>query len=233
MTDTIRSEDMSLGDLVAANPAAARILDRYGLDYCCHGNDTLGVACANAGLDPDVVRAAIEDATGSADAGWAVLPLPQLIEHIVSTHHAYLHDELPAVDALAAKVVGVHGERHPELVDVRHLVAAIRADLEPHLMKEERILFPAIEALVAGQRDFPFGSVANPIRMMRLEHDRAGELLAELRHATSDYAVPDDACASYRSLYERLDALEHDTHVHVHKENHVVFPSAEALAGGS
>jgi regulator of cell morphogenesis and NO signaling len=65
---------------------------------------------------------------------------------------------------------------------------------------------------------------------MVAEHDRAGELLARLRAATAGYAVPDDGCASYRSLYERLEELEHDTHVHIHKENHVLFPAALRIA---
>ena len=138
-------------------------------------------------------------------------------------------EELPLVDALAAKVLSVHGRNHPELVRVRALVAALRADLEPHLQKEERVLFPAIAAAAAGRREFPFGTVAQPIRVMLAEHDRAGDLLAGLRAATSGYAVPDDACASYRSLYERLEALELDTHLHVHKENHTLFPAALAL----
>ena len=33
--------DGDLGDLVAARPAAARVLDRLELDYCCHGDVTL------------------------------------------------------------------------------------------------------------------------------------------------------------------------------------------------
>jgi regulator of cell morphogenesis and NO signaling len=120
----------------------------------------------------------------------------------------------------------VHGGRHPELSSVRALVREIRADLEPHLQKEERILLPAIHDLARGPRAFPFGSVANPVQMMLLEHDRAGELLAALRAATGGYAVPADACASYRSLYERLEVLETDTHLHIHKENHTLFPAA-------
>jgi regulator of cell morphogenesis and NO signaling len=228
MTPTI---DVPLGDLVIAQPSAARVLERFGLDYCCHGDLTLGEACTEAGLDPAVVLADI-DGTDHATATWADLDPPALADHIVATHHAYLHEELPLLDALAEKVLAVHGKRHPELEDVRRLVAEIRADLEPHLMKEERVLFPAIHALAAGQRDFPFGSVANPIRMMRFEHDRAGELLAALRAATADYVAPSDACAaSYRSLYERLQALELDTHLHIHKENHVLFPAAEASMG--
>ena len=228
MSTDIRA--MTLGDLVATRPEAARVLDRFGLDYCCHGDRTLDDACAAAGLDPRVVGAAMPEADDGESALWTDLEPPALADDILATHHAYLHEELPLLDALAAKVVSVHGERHPELHDVQRLFVAVRDDLEPHLAKEERVLFPAIHAIAAGRRDFPFGSIENPIRMMDVEHDRAGELLAELRTATHGYAVPHDACASYRSLYERLAELEHDTHVHIHKENHVLFPAAVALA---
>jgi regulator of cell morphogenesis and NO signaling len=217
----------TLGELVAEAPGRAAVLDRLGLDYCCHGQRTLADACTEAGLEHDAVAAALV----------AAVPEPvdhptepaALADHIEATHHAYLHAELPALDALAAKVVGVHGERHPELAEVHRLIVALRADLEPHLLKEERVLFPAVRALVDGASDFPFGTVQNPIRMMSMEHDRAGELLAALRDASGGYRVPEDGCASYRSLYERLAALEADTHRHIHLENNVLFPAAVAL----
>jgi regulator of cell morphogenesis and NO signaling len=228
----IESQTRTLGDIVADNPATARNLDRLGLDYCCHGQRSLATACAEAGLDAAAVMVELDAVLPDGTAGWARLEAPDLADHIVESHHAYLKDELPLLDALAEQVLTVHGERHPELSDVRALVHEVRADLEPHLVKEERILFPAIHALAGGRRDFPFGSVGNPIRMMLFEHERAGELLAALRTATGSYAVPADACASYRSLYERLEALEADTHLHVHKENHTLFPAALRLAEG-
>ena len=220
----------TLADIVTETPAAARVLEGFGLDYCCQGGRTLDVACSEAGIVPDVVEAKLADLEPGVDIGWTTLTLPALADHIVETHHRYLHEELPLLDALAAKVLAAHGERHPELAQVRRLVAALRADLEPHLLKEERVLFPAIHALAGGRTEFPFGSIANPIRMMVLEHDQAGELLAQLRAATGAYTVPSDGCASFRSLYDRLAALEEDTHVHIHKENHVLFPDALALA---
>lgn len=219
----------TLGELVVANPGAARILDRLGVDYCCHGDRTLDDACAAAGLDAAAVAAQLDELPATVDRGWAELDPPALAEHIVAVHHRYLHEELPLLTALAAKVRDVHGERHPELERVAELVDALRADLEPHLAKEERILFPAIATAAAGQRLFPFGTLENPITVLMREHDGAGELLEELRATSAGYAVPDDACASYRSLYERLVALELDTHLHVLKENHVLFPAALAL----
>ena len=228
MTDV---QDRSLGDLVTANSAVARVLERHGLDYCCNGARTLGDTCTRAGIDVAAVTADLDALDMADDASWSSLEAPALAEHIVASHHRYLWEELPLLDALAAKVDAAHGRRHPELAKVRRLVADLRAELEPHLLKEERVLFPAIAALAEGKSEFPFGSVAQPIHMMVIEHDRAGDLLALLRMVTDGYRVPLDGCASYHSLYERLSALEFDTHVHVHKENHVLFPAALRLAG--
>jgi len=219
----------TLGDLVVANPAAARVLDAHGLDYCCHGDRSLDTACAEAGVDAEEVARQLAETTVEGDTTWTALDPAELAEHLVATHHRYLWEELPLLDALAEKVAGVHGSRHPELAEVRRLVAALRADLEPHLAKEEQILFPAISALARGhERGLPM-PLANPVRVMLAEHDRAGELLAALRTAAADFAVPADGCASYQSLYERLDALEQDTHLHILKENHTLFPAALAL----
>jgi regulator of cell morphogenesis and NO signaling len=228
MTDV--SSDI-LGDIVAANPGAARVLDRFGLDFCCHGGDSLDDACAHAGVDPADVRAALRELPVAPPTSWTDLDAPALADHIVVTHHRYLQEELPAVVALAQKVLSVHGERHVELVEVERLVRELHDDLLPHMAKEERVLFPAIHALAAGPTELPFGSIGNPIRVMTSEHEAAGELLEDLRTVTVDYRVPADGCASYRSLYERLEAVERDTHVHIHKENHVLFPAAIALAG--
>ncbi|HSB88272.1 MAG TPA: iron-sulfur cluster repair di-iron protein [Ilumatobacteraceae bacterium] len=223
MTDV---QQPTLGQIVVANPAAARVLESYGLDYCCGGHRSLSDACAAAGVDPRAVTDALDHVRDEGEASWTALDAPSLARQIVATHHQYLHEELPRLDALAEKVLAVHGERHPELVEVRRLVSALRADLEPHLLKEERILFPAIDALAAGRREFHFGSVENPIRMMEREHELAGDLLAALRAVTAGYDVPADGCASFRSLYARLAELEADTHEHIHKENNVLFPAA-------
>lgn len=219
----------SLGDLVAERPARARVFEAAGLDYCCRGKRSLEDAAASAGVD---VAAVVDDLLAVVEPGDAdvdALGPAELADHIESTHHAYLHQELPALDALATKVAGAHGARHPELIEVARLVTALRSDLEPHLAKEEQVLFPAVRRLVDGPVDLPFGSVRNPIRVMMTEHEQAGKLLAGLRAASKGFEVPADGCASYRSLYDRLPALEADTFRHIHLENNVLFPAAEAI----
>jgi regulator of cell morphogenesis and NO signaling len=226
----MRPRPTTLGELVTVRPGAARVLERYRLDYCCGGARTLTEACEAAGVDPDEVDAALEAATPLPTPDWATMSPARLADHIEAVHHTYLRSELPRLGALAAKVRDVHGGRHPELVEVAALFDALRADLEPHLHKEELVLFPRIRALdEATPAPGAAGPVGPPIRVMRAEHDAAGDLLARLRLTTADYTVPDDGCASYLALYEGLAELEADTHLHVHKENNVLFPAAEAL----
>jgi regulator of cell morphogenesis and NO signaling len=223
--------DRSLAEVVSADPASARVLESFGLDYCCGGRRSLGDACSEAGVDPEVVLDALANIEPGPAPDWASMGPAELVEHLETTHHAYLHTELERLDALAEKVAGVHGSRHPETVEVRAVYKKLRADLEPHLLKEERVLFPMIRELATSSvaPSFQCGSVWNPISVMMLEHDRAGELLATLRTVTNGYQTPADGCASYRALYEGLAQLETDTHLHVHKENNLLFPAVVAL----
>jgi regulator of cell morphogenesis and NO signaling len=221
----------TLAELVSKDATRARTLDRLGLDYCCAGNDRLDDACDRAGLDVAEVLMQL-DATAIADddQDCAQMRPAELIGHLVGTHHTYLHAELLDLDLLAHKVLRVHGERHPELHELYALVSALRDDLTPHMLKEERVLFPSILELINGPARLPFGPITNPIKMMSIEHERAGGILTQLRTTSNGYTVPDDACASYRSLYQRLIELEHDTHLHIFEENHLLFPQAVALA---
>jgi regulator of cell morphogenesis and NO signaling len=229
---------ITLARLIDAHPELARALEHRGLDYCCGGQRSLAAACAEVGLDATATAAELAAlATSDRPAEWAAMDAAALADHLEATHHAYLWAELPRLSALVAKVAGVHGERHPELHEVSRLYDAVRADLEPHLLKEERVLFPMVRELAGAEHapSFHCGTVRNPISVMLREHDAVGELLAALRRCTDGYTVPEDGCASYRACYEGLATLEADTHLHIHKENNVLFPMVmerEALLSG-
>jgi regulator of cell morphogenesis and NO signaling len=223
---TVIDPSTPLGTIVTEHPGLARRLEGLGLDYCCGGRRSLGDACAEHGLDPGAVAADLADAVEPSEpAEWATMGPEQLVDHLEATHHAYLHDELPRLEALMTKVDGAHGARHPELSFVRATFEELVADLDPHLAKEERILFPAVRAQADSGADGSVADLSGPVRVMLVEHDRAGELLARLRSLTDGYTTPADGCASYRALYDGLAELEADTHLHVHKENNVLFPA--------
>jgi regulator of cell morphogenesis and NO signaling len=223
-----------IGDLVLEMPAAVRVFEALNIDYCCGGQRSLADACAHAGQDLREVLAWLHDlrapVAGEGPQKWREAPLDQLMDHIVATHHAFTRSELDRVAPLMEKVLHVHGGHHPELERIAGLFAALAAELRPHLEKEEQILFPFIRGLVAGDRSPRHcGSVQNPIRVMVDEHERAGEILRGLRELTEDYIPPEDACASYRSLFFGLRSLEEDLHQHIYLENHILFPRAGQL----
>jgi regulator of cell morphogenesis and NO signaling len=227
----------TVGELVKAMPARARVFERLAIDYCCGGKLPLTDACAKAGVDPDAVLRQIELADADAEQRGAglvdadALTLTELADHIEQTHHAYLRAELPRLDQMTDKVFRVHGEHEPRLADVRAAFVALRDELTTHMMKEEQILFPMIRRLESaeGPPQFHCGSIANPIGQMELEHEHAGDALAIMHRATDGYQPPDWACNTYRAMLDSLAQLERDMHQHVHKENNVLFPKAMRL----
>ena len=219
----------TLAEAVDAFPQLAREFERRGLDYCCGGARTLGEECVLIGADPQVTVAelsAMAAASESGSAEWTSMSADVLVDHLESTHHRYLWDEMPRVTALIDKIVSVHGGRHPELVEVAACFAQVRADLEPHMLKEERVLFPMIRELATAtdMPSFHCGSLRNPISVMLSEHDAVGALLARIHRLTDGYTPPGDGCASYVACFSAMAELEADTHLHIHKENNVLFP---------
>lgn len=231
---TTLTPDTTLAEVISAHPSLARELERRGLDYCCGGSRTIQQACASNGLDAGrVVTELTSAAIDEPEAPWSSMDLVQLIDHVETTHHRYLWEELPRLSALADKIVTVHGGRHPELAEIRSCYEAIRADLEPHLIKEERVLFPMLRELATADAapSFHCGTVLNPISVMLREHESVGELLRRLRTLTDDFTPPADGCGSYVALFRGFDELETDTHLHIHKENFLLFPEAERVEG--
>ena len=229
---------MQIGHLVAERPARSRIFDRYGLDYCCGGKRTVEDACRRRGIDPDPVLAELEALDAEVvpqDDPIAGMSMTELADHIEETHHAYLRSELPRLARLVDKVTTVHGEVHAWLEEVRTVFAGLVAELEPHMMKEEQILFPMIRELerAGSSRVFHCDTIENPIRVMEHEHDNAGQALDRLRNITNGFAIPEGACNSFRAMLDGLETLEADLHDHIHKENNVLFVRAAQAAARS
>lgn len=229
---------MTVREVAIELPQSTRLFETLKIDYCCGGNRPLAEACASAGVDVDNVMEMLAEASQSTppDTGeFANASLPDLITHILNTHHVFTKSELERLQSLTNKVVAAHGANHPELIELCELFQKLSADLKPHMFKEEQVLFPYMMAMAQAAEQkhaapfAPFGTVNNPIRMMMREHDTAGEILRDIRALTSDYKVPADACISYQTLYQALEDLEKDLHQHIHLENNILFPKALAM----
>jgi len=228
--------ERTIRELASTNPDAARIFESFGIDYCCGGERSLAHACSAAKVSlQDVVDSLAKPRAAEGDRDWQAASLAEVITHIIEKHHEYVRNEIPRLIALIAKVAKAHGQNHAELAKVEKAFRALAEELTVHLLKEERMLFPYIvqleSAARSGSRPGPamFGTVQDPVSMMMMEHDSAGELLYKMRELTNGYAVPEDSCMSYKMLYQALPEFEADLHQHIHLENNILFPRAIAL----
>ena len=227
------TEQTLVADIATDVPSSIQVFQRHGVDFCCGGRRPLAVVCEELGLSAADIAQEIEASASPRDAAerdWTSVPLAELTQHIVARYHDVLRSELPHLELLSAKVKRAHGSKAPGMLHrVDAAVRELSADLTAHMRKEEQVLFPAICALEQS------GACAMPlteaIHVMESEHDRAGELLTDLRAATDDFTPPEWACVATRALYQGLALLESEMHVHVHLENNVLFPRAVRLAG--
>jgi regulator of cell morphogenesis and NO signaling len=215
-----------VGTIAADFPIATRVFARHQIDFCCGGGRPIGEVCESKGLDAAVVLGELEAelAGDTSDAeSWNDAPFPALIDHIVSTYHRALDEELPRLEFMARKVLRVHGDKMPEVLpDLVSTLLGLKTELEAHMMKEEQILFPMI---LRGEGPAAIG----PVSVMEAEHTSAGDALRHLRELTNDYTVPEGACNTWRALWIGLADLESSMHKHIHLENNILFP--RALAG--
>jgi regulator of cell morphogenesis and NO signaling len=219
----------TVAQIVTDHTVAARVFQKHGIDYCCHGNVTVPQACLDGRLDPEALFAELEAALVPADARTEESPrtlsTAALVARIVDRHHGYLREALPRIAPIMAKVAKVHAARGSHLRRLHEAFSELAASLGPHLDDEEEILFPALMA-----RTPDLEAVRRELGRMLEEHLAVGDLLAEIRALTDGFTTPEWGCNTYRVLMSELDALEADILRHVHLENHVLAPRFGVVA---
>jgi regulator of cell morphogenesis and NO signaling len=237
----IKKNDLAKGDTVgeiaAKDIRKAEVFKKYGIDFCCGGKKSLKQVCEEKGLDLEIVEAELENpvqkiSSGNNYNGWE---LDFLADYIYNQHHRYYYDELPVLKGLITKVTQHHGSNHPELKYVYSLFGQLVNELDTHFMREEKVVFPFIKALVLAKRTGNFEalnsqpSLTEPIRLMEVDHEAAGDILEQIQKLSGNYTPPADACNSYQFLYKKLKDLDEDLHQHIHLENNILFPKALKL----
>jgi regulator of cell morphogenesis and NO signaling len=223
----------TIGQILTQAPSLSGLFESLGIDFCCGGAKTLTEACHKKGLDPDAVLIRLHQENERAhkrsrQINVTAMSLTELVDHIETTHHAYLLEELPRLARLTRDVAAKHGQRDPRLHEIQETFRGMAFELWAHMLKEEHCLFPMIRQLELGDQPASLhcGTIANPIRQMESEHGDSDSALEKLRALTDGFVPPEWACKTYRGLLAALAYLERDMHVHIHKENNVLFPSA-------
>lgn len=228
----------TIGEMAAADYRKAEVFRKYGIDFCCGGKKTLEKVCEKKGLDLNEVKLALSEAgnrVGVHVEDYNSWDLDFLSDYIVNKHHRYIDNAHPILFEFSNKVARVHGDRHPEVVEIAEYYAAVAEELASHMIKEEEILFPYIKELVHAKKKGikmqapPFGTIQNPINMMEEEHLSAGGNMDKIKALSNNFTPPADACNSFRVLYAKLKEYELDLHHHIHLENNILFKKAIEL----
>jgi regulator of cell morphogenesis and NO signaling len=224
--------DKTLSQIVTEHHQAARVFEKYGLDFCCKGKRPLGSALEEKELNKQTVLSELETAFGRPDSNsdFNNMSLTELSEYIVRVHHNYVKLNSPQIYNFVLKVASKHGDRYPHMKEVFTLFSDVSNEMESHMEKEEKLLFPRIKQLeipeLAMGKTMEF--LTAPIAVLETEHDSAGNAMQKIRELTNNYTPPEDACTTHRVTLESLRAFEEDLHQHVHLENNILFPKAIA-----
>jgi len=229
--ENIINKNQSLGEVVSIFPGAAEIFNRYKIDYCCGGHDTLAGALEEIPIDNDKVIYELNNEyekfikSNSEYKDWRKEKPSALIRHIVQTHHDFTKNQIKEIDTLLFKVLKVHFKLHSEeLLKVHRNFGSLKTEIEEHLIKEEENLFPLIEKYEMTKDDSDLSKIQQTIKDTEDEHDAAGNIIKELEKITRDFNAPEGACNSFKLVYTKLHDLEKDLFIHIYLENSVLFP---------
>jgi regulator of cell morphogenesis and NO signaling len=228
MNNTLEGNELTVAQLAIVQPGALTVFTKYNIDYCCGGHRSLEEACHGIGLDPEKIRAEIQQTspTESIQAlrfdhwSWILL-----VDFIVENHHAFVKKAIPELEALLEKVCDRHGNDSFELLQIREAFLDLSEELLSHMEKEENVLFPAIKRLESeNQENNPATRIIQaPINAMEDEHEAAGNLVKRIRSLSSNYSPPDFACPTFQVTYQKLREFDHDLMRHIHLENNILF----------
>lgn len=234
-------KETTIGDIVAEDFRTAIIFEQAGIDFCCNGNRTIEAACKEQKIETgDFLRRLQQVVDAPSRKDYAVndyksWPLDLLADFIEKTHHRYVVTQIPIIQSFLDKIVRVHGDRHPELAEIKALFDICAGELTAHMKKEELILFPFIRKMVQAKQEgikdisASFSTVQNPIWMMMHEHETEGERFRRIKELSNQYAPPGDGCNTFQAAFVGLQAFEDDLHMHIHLENNILFPKSIEL----
>lgn len=219
----IKKEDI-VADVVTDFPKSADIFRNAGIDFCCGGQESIASAVnhkPNIDLNSLLNKLNhIDNTEGNSTINPKFLNVESLIQYIQSAYHETLKEEFKNLTPYVTKLAKVHGPSHPYLLKLQDLYREFRDSMLDHIRKEDEEDFPKLIQYSQGQ---DVQNIKIILENLINDHEDTGQLLKVMNQLTSDYQAPEEACETWKLVYQRLQNIEHQTHQHVHLENHVLF----------
>ena len=227
----------TIGELVAADYRKADIFSKFGLDFSYGGKKTLIEACREKGIDDYEVAIALAEVgkqTGTELLHFNSWELDFLADYIVNVHHKYVKENAYMLFEYGEAIANRHGVKHPELTRITQLCEKIATNFKSLMQEEETTLFPYINKLAMAKREHHkieagIENMEKQLKRIENQHTAIGGFMDEIHQLSHAFTAPEDACSSYKVLYEKLDEFEKNLKQHIHLENNIIFPKSIQL----
>ena len=228
----------TIGSIAAKDYPKTEAIRSMDNDIWCNNDRSIG----EANLQARVTSEKLPGASGhfslsemDSPSEFTEWELDALVDYIINTHHQYAKANAIIIYDLVQKVTYRHCERHPGLIKLTATLFLFLHDLLNQMGKEEQILFPNIKQLIKSKRDSgkcehtTIALIKEWVFLMLKKHQAAGQYIKSIHELTNNYLLPDDACNSYKLLFEKMKEFELDFSMHAHLENNILL--ATAIAG--
>ena len=226
----------TITEIVSEHNSAALVFDKYHLDFCCHGDMKLEDAIKEANIAVDYLLNDLELAISKEsdeNIDFSLLSVTEVSELLRSDYHDYLREKISEISTLSQKVQAEINDKN--LAKIRELVMNMFNHLAPHMLSEEKVLFPYLEymehTINKGKIPKPasFGKLKKSVSTMLDDHEASAGHLDELRELTNNYTCTQKDNKLLCDYFEELRKLDQNLRMHIFIENNVLFKKARAL----
>lgn len=229
----------TIGEIAIRQPLTIEVFEQLGIQYCCHGEDTVEGICKYLGLPVEGVLNELNrvaNANSTTKVPWKDPILHSLMGSLLRTRTLLVQQDLPRIQRLAHSVSSCHLREHPNAIHLAYLSASLAHEVTSHFAEESQILFPKIRELElayvgSSSATVHLDSVRKDLAHMTHQHDEVGDLLSRIQDVTEDYNAAATTCPSYREMCEKLKGLDGEIREEVHLENNVLFDRTLQISG--
>jgi regulator of cell morphogenesis and NO signaling len=223
-----------LAEIVSEHNSTAVVFEKYDLDFCSGKlqlSDSLSIAGASLKELLKELELAIENESAE-NINYNMLSLTEISEILRMEYHEHLRSKISELTALSRKIQSEHKSEF--MAEIHEQLLAIFNHLAPHMVQEEKVLFPYLEYMehmvLKGKvaKRASFGKIKKSVATMLDEHKDSTDKLNLLRHTTNDYHCEDDD-AELQYYYNELKELDRNLRMHIHIENNVLFKKAKKM----
>jgi len=226
------TKEKTVAEVVTENMGADHVFSKYKIDFCCEGGMSLKEACKKSNVEFETVKLEIENIKNIlvGDSDFAEMDLIGAVDHSANIHHKYFNENISELAPLTAKVAHVHGQDHKEVIEINMLFSKIVSELSEQIALEEKVLFPFATKFIKKEESKTENDaeISNILEQSVKNIEEAfvliGDAFKSISKLSANYSVPEEACSSYRFLYEKLEEFEHELHKYIHFEINILFP---------